>query len=297
MSRDFHSLDRLRLDKYLYLIRCYVGVAFDIFINEGLSSLNGRNNSKNKNKNNGAQATTEGEEEKEEPKERGGRKKNKKGNKKRGNEDANGAEKNSKRRKHDASRSLDAEKEEDDENNNNTNDDKNDDDANNGNKSTGAWSELEVYIDMLEEGPLCPYNFLVNNDGKKGTTSSSAATPQQQSITMPKGPDGIRYHVMDLWLDEIEKVATETETQIESVGNGNDNDGNGTQTKLKQGVPMELLLRPIEKLKENAPYKPVRRRAETVLDDERLVQWGVKERKKEEDEDDEDDDEWGGFDA
>ena len=32
IGTEFHNLDRLRLDKYLFLIRCYVGVAFEIYL-------------------------------------------------------------------------------------------------------------------------------------------------------------------------------------------------------------------------------------------------------------------------
>ncbi|EEP81069.1 predicted protein [Uncinocarpus reesii 1704] len=201
MSRDFHSLDRLRLDKYLFLLRCYIGVAFEIFIKKGLSAQKAGN-------------------------QRGTTREQK--------------EINGKKRK----RADEAEE-------------------------TDSWAGLETYLDMLEEGPLSPVNF----DGK-----------QSDSSAMPKGPDGIRYHIMDIWLDELEKCATDEVEDDEDV----------TKTKLKDGVPMDLILRPIERLKETSPNKTVRKRAAETLQDERLVLWGVREREAIEGSD-EDEDEWGGI--
>ncbi|PGH00133.1 ribosomal RNA-processing protein 1 [Blastomyces parvus] len=248
MSRDFHSLDRLRLDKYLYLIRCYVGVAFDVFLKKGLA-LAGKDARRGKG---------EGKEKS------GGKEKGNLGKRKRGGEvDGNG----------------EADAESDD---------------------LGVWKELGIYLDMLEEGPLCPINFdPAGDDGG-----------QDPAVRMHKGPDGLRYHLLDIWLDEIEKVAVvEVEGEGEGKEDGNDDtegaDNDDTQEKkkkkqLKQGVPMELLLRPIVRLQGKSISKLVRKRAGEVLDDERLVEWGVRERKKDDDEDeDEDDDEegWGGIDG
>ncbi|EER27987.1 hypothetical protein D8B26_005885 [Coccidioides posadasii str. Silveira] len=211
MSRDFHSLDRLRLDKYLYLIRCYVGVAFEIFIKKGLKA-----------RKQGIQKTT-GKEEKINSK-------------------------NSKKRK------------------------RTDDDE----EQVDNWADLETYLDLLQEGPLCPINF---------------NSKQSDSSAMPKGPDGIRYHIMDIWLDELEKCATDA---VEDDENADVAEEDLPRTKLKDGVPMELILRPIERLKEKSPNKTVRKRAAETLEDGRLVMWGVKELKGIEDSD-EDEEGWGGI--
>ncbi|OJD20580.1 hypothetical protein ACJ73_08085 [Blastomyces percursus] len=152
---------------------------------------------------------------------------------------------------------------------------------------------------MLEEGPLCPINF--DPAGNYGNGDPA--------VRMHKGPDGLRYHLLDIWLDEIEKVAVvEDEGEAGEEGNGDadsaDNDGTKEKKEkkkqLKQGVPMELLLRPIVRLQGKSISKLVRKRAGEVLDDERLVEWGVRERKKDGDDDEDDDDEeeeWGGIDG
>lgn len=252
MSRDFHSLDRLRLDKYLYLIRCYVGVAFEVFLAKGLSGVRA------------GVKKEQGKGERKGNKEGSGKRKGSLGKRKRGEEaDENGVG---------TAESGDL----------------------------GIWKELGIYLDMLEEGPLCPINFDPENDNGN----------ENPSVRMHKGPDGLRYHLLDIWLDEIEKVAA---VEVEADGDGNETGEDGsegneagsptvagkTQEKkgqLKTGVPMELLLRPIVRLQEKSISKLVRKRAGVVLDDERLVEWGVRERKKTDyEEENEEEEGWGGI--
>lgn len=145
------------------------------------------------------------------------------------------------------------------------------------------WTDLESYISIIEEGPLHPLNFDPN-----APTSTSINT--DSDVTMPHGPDGLRYHILDIWLDELEKVV-----EIEEVDSDENTDG--PTKRLKGDVPMDLLLRPMRKLKAESPTKTVRVRAGEVLDDDRLVEWGVIERKESDDEDEDEDSEaeWGGF--
>ncbi|OAX82980.1 hypothetical protein ACJ72_02660, partial [Emergomyces africanus] len=263
MSRDFHSLDRLRLDKYLYLIRCYVGVAFEIFLKKGLLDGAGKGT--------GKQTQTQTQQHEGE---------GKKGKTERVVEKEKGSL--GKRKRGEAGQQKEAEP-----------------------GQLEAWKDLGTYLTMLEEGPLCPLNF----------DPASDDTREDPAVRMHKGPDGLRYHLLDIWLDEIEKVAVvEAEVEVEVEGNGNAEARNSTlnndenfeeqkkkKKKLKDGVPMELLLRPIVRLQEKSISKMVRKRAGEVLDDERLVEWGVRERKKDEEEEDEEDEDeeegWGGIDG
>ncbi|KAL1955138.1 hypothetical protein VTO42DRAFT_9002 [Malbranchea cinnamomea] len=233
MSRDFHSLDRLRLDKYLYLIRCYVGAAFEILLKKGLATTEKRGKNRKESQ---QEVGNEGSfNEKEQPTTNGASKKRKREDEDDGEEDS-------------------------------------------------TWKDLETYISMLEEGPLCPYNF--NPDEPKTKSEKK----------MPKGPDGIRYHLMDIWLDELEKFATDPEENKEEKQQSRENGDAKTssKTKLKLGIPMEILLRPFHRLREKSPNKTVRKRALEVLEDQRLIDWGVIEPKKPDGDDQ--DDEWGGFD-
>ena len=63
--------------------------------------------------------------------------------------------------------------------------------------------------------------------------------------------NGMRFHVLDVYLDELEKVDAGHE------------------------APMEVLLEPVRRLREEGRDKVVRKRAGEVLGDERLGEWGV----------------------
>ncbi|KAK2841614.1 hypothetical protein FQN49_006083 [Arthroderma sp. PD_2] len=232
MSRDFHSLDRLRLDKYLLLIRCYVGVSFEYYLKRGGKSKR-------------QQGTGKEDDQKT------------KNKRKRGSDsEKNGS--STSRRKTSSTTEVQVQQE-------------------------GEWPELEAYLDMLEDGPLSPLIF----DSGSSKESDVDQDENGASIKMPKGPDGIRYHLMDIWLDELEKCAAEPDES-------NTDEEESSSTKLKEGTPMELLLRPIEKLESGSPNKTVRTRAKDTLADERLITWGVREPEKAEDGSD-DGEEWGGI--
>lgn len=258
IGREFHALDRLRLDKYLFLIRCYVGVAFEVF-------LKGKVNNKS-----GQEKGQEEEEEEEDEK-------NKKRKRK---EDAKSA-KNGKRRKQESAESAESRQQQQQQQQQEENAD-------------GKWTELESYISLLEEGPLCPLNF------DPSEKSAAANQSEEDSIAMPHGPDGLRYHIMDIWLDELEKVISkyDPDEQQNKEEQQNQQEEEGKKLKDRLDVPIDLLLRPFEKLKTESPTKSVRLKvASEILEDERLFEWGFRERPVEdEDEDEDEEDEWNGLD-
>lgn len=204
------------MDKYLFLIRCYVGVAFEVYLRPGNSS--------------------------QEQDQDGGKKK-----RKRGGADSGNAKKKSKRGSDSGVTPGTDDSEE-------------------------KYPGLASYISMLEQGPLYPLDF----DPDQPPADDGAGG----SVAIPHGPDGLRYHILDLWIDEIEKVVEFEE-------------GEDGERRIKGDVPMEVLLRPVETLKAKGMHKPVRTRAGETLDDERLVEWGVREKKAESESDE---DEWAGFD-
>lgn len=190
------------------------------------------------------------------------------GNKKRKRKAGEDKSKDGKRRKHSTDNEDDTKKE-----------------AAGSEQHAGKWTELESYISLLEEGPLCPINF-----------DPKAKTPAKNEIAMPHGPDGLRYHITDIWLDELEKVVSSYDSDQKTEEE--------IPAKDRLDVPIELLLRPFEKLKRESQTKSVRVKVVSeVLDDERLVAWGFRERKKrsigsdeEGEEEDDENDEWDGFD-
>lgn len=66
-----------------------------------------------------------------------------------------------------------------------------------------------------------------------------------------KVPDGVRYHVLDVWVDELVKVVE------------------GEKGKLEEGV-LEMVMAPVRRLGDEGRTKVVRGRARDVLLDERL---------------------------
>lgn len=97
-----------------------------------------------------------------------------------------------------------------------------------------------------------------------------------------KIPNALRLHMFDIYLDEIERVAKESGDE-ENLGD-----------EIKE-FPMEDLLGPVRDIANNSPLKHIRHHAKkNVLDDKRLVEWGIVEVAKEEESDDSDD-EWGGI--
>lgn len=131
---------------------------------------------------------------------------------------------------------------------------------------------------------MCPVNFDPDRPSKPIVDEEDP-----NFVPMPHGPDGLRYHIVDIWVDELEKV-------LEFEGEKSDGEDGAQSRKIKGDVPMELILRPLEKLHAESPYKPVRTRAGDALDDDRLVEWGVRARKTPESEEEDSDGEWGGFD-
>ena len=101
-------------------------------------------------------------------------------------------------------------------------------------------------------------------------------------------PNGLRYHVIDIFVDELERVgALEQE------------EGEGDE---EAEVPLEELLRPLRGLAEGSPTKTVRLKAKEVFEDERLPRKGhssidIVEAKGEEQTIDtyEEDEEWAGI--
>lgn len=257
----------------MFLIRCYVGVAFEIFIRGKQQHQHQQGN----------QQDDTGKK----------RKREKEAASAEAAKDAKG-----KNRKKQNKKSKGKKQDDDDEvstNDTQTTTNGNDTTPPKPEQETTKWSDLETYITILEEGPLNPLNF----DPDQPTSIDE----ETDYVPMPHGPDGLRYHIMDLWLDELEKVL-----EFENYGNENETEKEEEvereeehrPRKLISDVPMDLLLRPMEKLRAQGVHKPVRTRASEYLQDERLFEWGVKERKVKKSEDDEEDEEeseeeWGGF--
>ena len=92
--------------------------------------------------------------------------------------------------------------------------------------SKRQWADgelLERYVEILESVPF--------------------------NATNAKIPNGLRYHVIELYVDELDKVDT------------------------SRTAPLDEILAPLRKLGEESPAKAVRERVREVLNDERLEDW------------------------
>lgn len=76
-------------------------------------------------------------------------------------------------------------------------------------------------------------------------------------------PNGLRYHVIDLYVDELDKADVEDE------------------------APVERVLEPMRKLGKESMTKTVRKRVGEALDDERLVDWKARREIEQEDSEEE----------
>ena len=84
-------------------------------------------------------------------------------------------------------------------------------------------------------------------------------------------PDGLRYHVLDVYVDELERAIGKKE---EEEG---DDDGDGGEISEETRRAVERLLVPVETMAREGLSKGVRLRAKETLADERVLKWRTKE--------------------
>jgi ribosomal RNA-processing protein 1 len=114
-----------------------------------------------------------------------------------------------------------------------------------------------------------------------------------------KVPDGLRYHILDIYVDELERAVAlgedgGNEEEKEEEEQGEEEISEETRTRV------EKLLVLVETVAKEGLSKGVRVRAKEVLADERVARWRTKEKGKSRgsaggEEEEEQDDEWGGL--
>lgn len=117
-----------------------------------------------------------------------------------------------------------------------------------------------------------------------------------------KIPTGIPFHLIDIYVDELEKV-------IFADVDEEDDDSETEKKEIVKSTPIYELISVFEELSKEALYKTLREKIrDELLNDERLQKWGVivkhektgddeeKENDEDEDEDEDSEDEWKGFD-
>jgi ribosomal RNA-processing protein 1 len=148
------------------------------------------------------------------------------------------------------------------------------------------WSHIEAlrldkYLYLIRRYLNASFEFLAKRKWKKSVIEEWNQILEETPLHPKdmKVPNGLRYHVLDIWVDELRKVSGdkwEKET--------------GSET-------LELLVQPVEKMKTEGALKVLRNAAKETLSDETLQSWrGIEvEKENSEEESDVEDMEWGVF--
>jgi ribosomal RNA-processing protein 1 len=151
---------------------------------------------------------------------------------------------------------------------------------------SSEWSRIEAlrldkYLYLIRQYLNASFTFLSRNKWKKSlleqwNTVVEEIPLERQNMRIP---NGLRYHVMDIWVDEMEKVEGEA------------------WEKEDRRETLETLVLPVEKMAKDGKLKPLRNAAKECLADDRLRAWRGQEVEVVEEAEEEDDSEaeWGGF--
>lgn len=148
------------------------------------------------------------------------------------------------------------------------------------------WSHIEAlrldkYLYLIRQYMNASFSFLSRNNWKKDLVAEWNAVVEQCPLECQdmKIPNGMRYHVLDVWVDEMEKV-----------------DGVEWEKEARTET-LETLVLPIEKLAKEGKLKVLRNAAKECLGDERLRSWRGQEDEvvSDHNDDEEEEAEWGGF--
>jgi ribosomal RNA-processing protein 1 len=152
------------------------------------------------------------------------------------------------------------------------------------------WSHIEAlrldkYLYLIRKYLNALFEFLARRKWKTSVLEEWNAILEETPLNTSdmRIPNGLRYHVLDIWVDELEKVAGEKWEKEAEEG--------------KNNKKLELLVKPIETMKQKAVLKVLRDSARECLDDEKLRHWRGQVEEEVNDEVDMDDGEveWGGF--
>ncbi len=125
-----------------------------------------------------------------------------------------------------------------------------------------------------------------------------------------KIPNGIPFHIIDIYVDELEKVVfkdVEENDEDEDEEDDEQDDINKRKQDIIDSTPVGELISVFDELSKEAAYKTLREKIrDEVLKDDRLKQWGVvevieeendeSEEDREDDQNEDSEDEWNGFD-
>lgn len=145
------------------------------------------------------------------------------------------------------------------------------------------WPQIEAlrldkYLFLIRQYVHASFRYLSKNDWADKEAIREYMTVVEETPLNPtdmKVPNGLRYHVLDVWVDELEKVE-------------------GEAWEGKQDV-LGIVMEPVEKLAKEGKLKVVRDAAKECLEDERLKAWRGEVGNEDEGMKDGEEEEWGGI--
>jgi ribosomal RNA-processing protein 1 len=138
---------------------------------------------------------------------------------------------------------------------------------------------LDKYLYLIRRYLNASFEFLAKQKWKQSVVEQWNEILEETPLNTKdmRIPNGLRYHIMDIWVDELNKVS-------------------GPKWEKDPGSEiMEILVTPIEEMQSEGALKVLRNAAKECLSDERLRQWRGIEEEKVESSEEEEEAEWGGF--
>lgn len=157
---------------------------------------------------------------------------------------------------------------------------------------------LKLLPSTVPEGAesIKPEFHTVDSDGEEESDSDESDSDDDDDDSDSEEDEGYIEETEEQKLEKKTKEQQEAEEKQAQLMN----DWKLLAEKIKDtNVPLKTLLEPVERLAKQSPYSIVRKAAQEVLDDPRLIIWGVTEPpsdKEDEDEDFDDEEEFTGFD-
>ena len=148
------------------------------------------------------------------------------------------------------------------------------------------WAQIEAlrldkYLYLIRQYVNASFRYLSRNDWED-TKAIEEYGRILAEVPMNSGegdgtriPNGLRFHVLDVWVDELEKVDCEWGQQKREV--------------------LEVLCMPVERLAREGRLKVVKTAARECLADERLKRWRGEGKEEVAGSSEEDEEEWGGI--
>jgi ribosomal RNA-processing protein 1 len=126
-----------------------------------------------------------------------------------------------------------------------------------------------LWVRMVVRGVFGEFFHAATDGGENETSAEQMALLEKFPLSPRerKVPDGLRYHVLDVYLDELERALEQSSHE------GDEEEAISEEARHRVG----RLLAPVEIVAKEGLSKGVRLRAKEVVADKRLVRWRSKE--------------------